>query len=259
VTISAFFTSYGNRSDPSPRVLVWEQMLYQAMRLLDEAQRRVCSADSQKELRKLDGWWRSKKVKIGQTECLVPSEEAISEALWAEMEKIKEEMTLKIGPLDPSMSGVDLLHVFTETPRTVRKGIGRKSKPTDIRFYRTGSEVLDLRIEAKVVLKESDLKPYLSKDGLKRFSDEDEPYTTHEIGGMVAYALTSDKSTWIDRIDGALQNEKPPLDTFRQRVKTISDETLFSRVPCKLASTTRDQVLVFHVVLEFECEPTARA
>ena len=258
MTISAFFTAHGNGSDPAPRVLVWEQMLYQAMRLLDEAQRRVCSADNQKELRKLEGWWRNKRVKVGGTECLVPSEEAISEALWAEMENIRDEMTLRIGAFDPSMSGVDLLQVSPESPRKVRKGIGEKSKPTDIRFYRTGSEILDLRVEAKVVLKESDLKPYLSKDGLKRFSDEDEPYTTHEIGGMIAYALTSDKSTWINRIEGALKNEKPPLETFRQRVKTISDETLFSRVPCKLTSTARDQVLVFHVVLEFECEPKER-
>jgi hypothetical protein len=256
---AGFFSAHSGGADQTARVLVWEQMLNQVLRLLNEAERRVCSASSQERLRQLDGWWRVKKSKLNGKSVRVPSEEAISEALSEEMEKIKEEIVLKILPADPSMTSIDTLHVCTEQPRRMKTGIGRRAKPTDIRFYRTNSEVLDLRIEAKVVLREDDLmKTYLSGTGLKRFSDPKEPYTTHEIGGMLAYAMTDDKATWLTRIDDALRGSTPPVPTFKHRVQAASDETLFSRVPYTVRAAARNEVLVFHVVLEFACEPDAR-
>ena len=87
------------------------------------------------------------------------------------------------------MASVDNLGVAIEQPRKAKAGIGKRSKPTDIRFYRLGSAALDLRIEAKVVLREGDIKSaYLSEIGMKRFSDPKEPYTDYEIGGMMAYS-----------------------------------------------------------------------
>ena len=109
------------------------------------------------------------------------------------------------------------------------------------------------------MLRETDIKnAYLSANGLKRFSDPKEPYTDHEIGGMVAYAVTDNKATWLTRIDDALRASTPPVQTFKHRIQTSSDETLFSRVPYAISSSSRNEVLVFHVVLEFACEPDAR-
>jgi hypothetical protein len=235
-------------------------MLHQALRLLEEAQRRVCTPDGQDQLRKLDGWWRATKSKLNGKSCLVPSEEAISEALCTEMEKIRDEIVLKKLPADATMAGVDMLAIASEQPRKIKTGIGKRSKPTDIRIYRLNSENLDLRIEAKVVLRETDIKNgYLSSSGLKRFSDPREPYTDHEIGGMVAYAVTDDKATWLKRIDKALQASTPPVPTFKHRIQTSRDETLFSRVPYAISANVRNEVLVFHLVLEFTCEPDPRA
>jgi hypothetical protein len=259
VTIAGFFSAHAGGSDQTARVLVWEQMLHQALRLLEEAQRRVCTPDAQEQLRKLDGWWRESKSKLNGKPCLVPSEEAISEALCTEMEKIRDEIVLKRLPADATMAGVDMLAVASEQPRKIKTGIGKRSKPTDIRIYRLNSENLDLRIEAKVVLREDDIKKaYLSSNGLKRFSDPKEPYTDHEIGGMVAYAVTDNKAAWLTRIDDALRASTPPLQTFKYRIQTSPDETLFSRVPYAISSSVRNEVLVFHVVLEFACEPDAR-
>ncbi|PNG24232.1 hypothetical protein [Methylocella silvestris] len=259
MTITGFFSAHSNGTDQTARVLVWEQMLHQALRLLEEAQRRVCSPDGQEQLRKLDGWWRVTKSKLNGKVCLVPSEEAISEALCTEMERIRDEIVLKKFPVDATMAGVDTLAVASEQPRKIKTGIGKRSKPTDIRIYRLNSDNLDLRIEAKVVLREADIKnAYLSGSGLKRFSDPREPYTNREIGGMVAYALTDDKATWLARIDHALRVSTPPVPTFKHRIQTSPDETLFSRVPCATGTSVRNEVLVFHVVLEFACEPDAR-
>ncbi|WP_026605650.1 hypothetical protein [Methylocapsa acidiphila] len=259
MTIAGFFSAHAGGADQTARILVWEQMLYQAMRLLEEAHRRVCSPDGQEQLRKLDGWWRETKSRLNGKPCLVPSEEAISEALCTEMEKIRDEIVLKKLPADATMAGVDMLAVASEQPRKIKTGIGKHSKPTDIRIYRLNSEKLDLRIEAKVVLRNADLKnSYLSGNGLKRFSDPKEPYTDHEIGGMVAYSVTDDKATWLTRIDDALRASTPPVPTFRHHIQTSPDETLFSRVPYAITTSLRNEVLVFHVVLEFMCEPDAR-
>jgi hypothetical protein len=259
VTFAGFFSAQSGGADQTARVLVWEQMLHQALRLLDEAQRRVCCADGQAQLRKLNGWWRATKPKLNGKYCRVPAEEAISEALWREMEKIREEIVLKLLPADPAMASIDTLQVCIEQPRKSKTGIGKHSKPTDIRFYRLGSEILDLRIEAKVILRERDIKSaYLSKSGLKRFSDPKEPYTDHEIGGMLAYAVTDDKAIWLTRIENALRGSSPPVPTFKHHVHAAPDETLFSRVPYAVRTGVRNEVLVFHIVLEFASEPDAR-
>src|SRR5882762_7014441 len=94
------FAARAGGTDQTARMLVWEQMLHQALRLLDEAHCRVCSASGQAQLRQLDGWWRPKKYKLNGKPVLVPSEEAVSEALFEEMEKIKEEIVLKLRPAD---------------------------------------------------------------------------------------------------------------------------------------------------------------
>jgi hypothetical protein len=260
MTFAGFFAAHAGGADQTARVLVWEQMLHQALRLLEEAHRRVCSPTGQQELRSLDGWWRIKKSQLNGKACLVPSEDAISEALWREMENIRDEIVLRILPADAAMASVDTLGVAIEQPRKAKVGIGKRSKPTDIRFYRLGSDMLDLRIEAKVVLREGDIKKaYLSKEGLKRFSDAKEPYTNHEIGGMLAYSVTDDKWIWLDRIDNALRASTPPIATFKHRIQAATDETLFSRVPYAVCTGPRNEVLVFHVVLEFACEPDARS
>jgi hypothetical protein len=222
MSFAKFFAVHAGGMDQTARVLVWEQMLHQALRLLGEAHERIRSASGQTRLRQLDGWWRAKKCKVKGKSVLIPSEEAISEALFEEMEKIKEEIILKLRPADPDMTSIDTLQVCTEPPRRRKAGIGRKAKPTDIRFYRIGSEILDLRIEAKVLLRIGDIKSaYLSKHGLKRFSDPKEPYTDHEIGGMLAYAVTDDKAIWLDRIDGAL--ERILTDLNRKDSQSVRD------------------------------------
>ena len=261
MTLTGFFAKHGRGTDQAARILVWEQMLRQVMFLLHEAHRRVSTTERQRELRGIDGWWRSnKKVRLNGKLCLVPSEEAISEALCREMEAIQREIVLQIFPksTDPSMASIDTLQVCPEQPRRIASGIGKKAKPTDIRFYRIGSAVLDLRVEAKVLLSENDIKKaYLSKNGIKRFSDARDPYTEQEIGGMLAYVVTDDRLIWLGRIEGAMRASVPAISTFKHGIQAATEETLFCSVPYAVAGP-RNEVLVFHVVLEFACEPDAR-
>ena len=126
-------------------------------------------------------------------------------------------------------------------------------------MYKLGSEIIDLRIEAKCLVKDGDIaRSYLSSKGLKRFSDPHEPYTDHEIGGMVAYTFCDDRWVWLTKIDSALSASVPPIPTFRHRIHTSPEETLFCRVPYSPRKGTRSKVAVFHLVLEFDSDPPAR-
>jgi hypothetical protein len=117
-----------------------------------------------------------------------------------------------------------------------------------------------LRIEAKMLLRDGDIKSsYLSNKGLRRFSDPHEPYTDNEIGGMLAYTISEDRSAWLLKITDALDKSTPIIPNFMHRVHVSADETLFCEVPYALSDEgIRRQVLVFHLVLEFDSVPSAR-
>ncbi len=258
------FRSYfaDNAGANEPRELLWENILKQVIALFSEAERRIRSAEGIKKYTALDGWWRGAKVKLKDKPAAnVPSEEALSEALVDEVEKLMQDIQLKLVSEDAFPNIDRNLQFSLEAPRRRKKGIGKKAKPTDIRVYKLGSEIIDLRIEAKTVLRDRDLpNAYLSKEGLKRFSDPDEPYTDHEIGGMLAYTLCEDRSKWQAKIDQALGSSSPPISTFRHQLgETPAHETLFCKVPyCAQNGASRSEVLVFHMVLEFDWEPSVR-
>jgi hypothetical protein len=259
--VSAFVAFFGAPSESltSPRALLWEHLIHQVILLLEIAERRIQSTEGQEKYAKLDGWWRVSKTRIAGKLCKIPSEEALSEALFEEMERVKEEAILKIAHSNLGLENLDTLQLSLETPRRAKRGIGKRAKPTDIRVYRTGSEIMDLRIEAKIILTDQDLRSaYLSERGLKRFSDPSEPYTDHEIGGMLAYTVSGDRTTWQNKIDGALNTSTPPIATFKHRVRMMPTETLFSRVPFPAGLGARNEVLVFHLVLNFDSDPSSR-
>jgi hypothetical protein len=254
----AFFSAGGAASEA--RILLWENTIHQVVRLLQEAERRIRTPQGQSRYTTLQGWWRDKKTRLDAGPARIPSETALTDAILQEIELLREEVVLNIGPANSDFANLDL-QFSPETPRRQKKGIGNFSKPTDIRIYRLGSEVIDLRIEAKVLVSDGEIaKAYLSKHGLKRFSDPVEPYTDHEIGGMLAYTVSDTRSTWLEKIDAALTKSNPSIPTFRHRVRATADESLFCKVPYMFKATgDRSEVLVFHLVLEFDSDPSARS
>ena len=120
------------------------------------------------------------------------------------------------------------------------------------------SEDVELRIEAKVVVKDRDIeKHYLSKEGLGRFSNPDEPYTDELVGGMVAYTVTDDRAAWETRIGAEMTIASIP--SFQYPLLQGGQQLLCCQVPYTHAKTPpQSEVLVFHLVLELDCAPPAR-
>jgi hypothetical protein len=258
VTSLQAFLTRNNSSSNEPRAILWENTLHQVVQLLREAEKRIRTPAGQARYTALEGWWRNSSVKLaGRGTTKIPSEEALSEAIVDEIQLLREEMVL--APRNSNFLNIDSLEFTLEAPRRHKKGIGKHSKPTDIRVYRLGSEVIDLRIEAKTLVQDKDISTYLSARGLKRFSDPDEPYTDHEIGGMLAYTVTDTSTIWTEKISGSFRSAAPPIPNFKHALLSSSDETLFCSVPYqRKPATSRKEVLVFHLVLEFDSDPAAR-
>ena len=242
------------------RELLWQHTVHQVTRLLREAEMRIRSPEGQARYAVLVGWWRASKARLANgVRARVPSETALSEAIVTEVESLQKEMVLKIRSVPEDLVGADGLQFSLEAPRRRKKGIGSRAKPTDIRVYRLGSEVLDLRIEAKCLVRSGDIaRSYLAESGLGRFTNPDEPYTDHEVGGMVAYTVCDDRSLWLRRLDEALSGSVPPIRTFRCRLHPSSEDTLFCRVSYSRNGGASTEVAVFHLVLEFDCDPPSR-
>jgi hypothetical protein len=252
------FASFLGKNAAVGKQLLWEHTIHQVAVLFHEAEQRIRSADGQARYPNIDGWWRQTAHKInGKAGYQVPEETAVSEAFIEEMENAKRDMILDAS-LDPDLANIDLLEFAAEVPRRQKKGIGRKSKPTDFRFYRSGLGDIELRIEAKVVVDTGDIsKHYLSSKGLGRFSDPDEPYTDELIGGMVAYTVTDDRSTWQARINAGMTSAS--IASFHYALPQNGQRLLFSQVPYMHVKTpVQTEVLVFHLVLELDCAPSAR-
>lgn len=241
--------------------LLWEHTIYQVIRLFEEAEQRIRSPQGQARYGNLEGWWRKSAQRVnGKGGFKVPEETALSEALVEQMELVKQDFMLNAHNLEPDIADIDTLEFHAEAPRRQKAGIGRRAKPTDFRFYRSGLGGFDLRIEAKVLTKDAEItKAYLSGDGLGRFSDPKEPYTDELVGGMVAYTVSEDRTTWRTKISHEMASSSPIIPTFHHSVLPSSPPTLFSQVPFNFSKApAQSEVLVFHLVLEFDCAPSAR-
>jgi hypothetical protein len=258
--VSQFGVFFG-RNAAVGKQLLWEHTIYQVICLFEAAERGIRSAEGQARYGNLEGWWRKSAHRInGKNGFKVPEETAVSEALIEQMELAKQDFMLNAHNVDPDIGDIDTLEFHAEAPRRQKTGIGRRAKPTDFRFYRSGIGGFDLRIEAKVLIKESEIaKAYLSKDGLGRFSDPKEPYADDLVGGMIAYTVSDDRQTWLTKINDGMVSSSPAIPTFRHPVTPSAQPTLFSQVPFNFVKTpSQSEVLIFHLVLELDCAPSAR-
>jgi hypothetical protein len=151
------------------------------------------------------GWWLNRERRNLAGELVrVPSEDAITSALVAQLEDLRRSS----GPGDPLF---DLNIVFaSQQPRRTQTRTGSLELTTDIRAHVPDNETLDLRIEAKVLFDEGDLsRQYLTHRGLLRFADDANPYSDTIVGAMLGYAVCPHPDGWSETIGAALATVGP--------------------------------------------------
>lgn len=232
----------------SPEEDEWEVFLANAIGGLRKASDELKKKRTRYE-KKID-WFRSKKSGI-------PRENSVSRALADEFRAIKARQSISGSGVQP----MDLRHIEIECerPRPFDPGISDNSKPTDMAFSMFKDGVLDLRIEAKTVISASDLKNYAGREGLLRFEDGSNPYTVAPFGGMVAYVVDGDATTWSDKIavtvSSAIGNDR----TYVRKVG--GDDHHVSKHSFRHTSeegTSDYSVDVIHMTIEIDANPSRR-
>lgn len=186
-------------------------------------------------------WFRPKNKEI-------PRENSVSRALADIFNKIRSEQVIQ-GDSDL----IDLRHIIAECeiPRPLDRGMADEAKPTDFRLTMVYDGQLDLRIEAKTVLTEREIRDsYLGTEGLRRFEDAVNPYTIAPYGGMVAYVVDQDKIKWGQRISKELKGKYSAKSTeMCQDVHYVSSHVFDSD----------KSVDVLHFVIEIDAMPSRRS
>jgi len=237
---------------------LWIRFLENVVGGLREASRRIVGSGLRAHYEARRGWFG--KVRTLRGGCRIPKEESISHAPVEVLKIIRAEQLVE----GRTVGGVDLtkMDFQIEVPRRFEEGIGSRSLPTDIMIAVTHDEI-DLRIEAKNILKASDIvREYLGERGIQRFDDVRSPYTIEKFGAMLAYVMDEDAIRWKARIDLALQNAVPPLSLL---ATTIAGETLTTTSHDREVDSPLHRIRrrcrtdVIHLVLEFEAAPSLRS
>lgn len=196
-------------------------------------------------------WFRSKTSGI-------PRENSVTQALAEVFGRIRSQHNIK----GAEPGAVDLRHISVacERPRPRDVGISDMSNPTDLSLVFMKGGELDLRIEAKTVLNDKEVKSqYLGKSGLDRFEDGANPYTVQPFGGMVAYVVDLDGASWSEKIVAELEAK---VGSTRLRSIVLNGGThAVSNHAFDLsdaASVTRKEVDVVHFVIEIDAKPSRR-
>lgn len=188
----------------------------------------------------------------------IPRENSVSRALADLFGLLRSEQAIS----GSGVQAVDLRHISIECerPRPYDPGISDESKPTDLCLVLLKDNELDLRIEAKTILSDAEIrKHYLGDEGLRRFDDNANPYTVQPFGGMVAYVVDSDAKTWMAKI-----GEKMTTAVGASRLSTIKvgvDDHQVSRHRIKVKAGVKEiqrDVDVVHFAIEIDAKPPKR-
>ena len=236
----------------------WRRFLEDAIGGLRGAARRLETAQIRQHYEARRGWFgRARRDQGGRR---IPKEESISHALVEVLERMRAEQMIE-GRLETEIN-LTRMDFQIEVPRRIEEGIGSQSLPTDIMIAVIHDD-LDLRIEAKNILKASEISgEYLGERGLRRFDDIRSPYTIERFGCMVAYVMDDDAARWQARINQAIRDSAPPLTVL---TTTIAEEELMTtshdrEVDSPLHGIKKHcRTDVLHFVLEFEAKPSLRA
>lgn len=224
---------------------VWEQFTARTVAALREAATILEQDGLGSDHRKLKGYWGSGKRSIKGTKVQLPRENGITHALTLALEMVRLEA------LPDDLLSKRQVCFPCQQPRANPSRLGSDALTTDLQARSLESPYLDLRIEAKVLFGGGDVAHYCGGKGLLRFASA-EAYTEQPVGMMLAYSVRHDEAYWAERIQ-AKASPSPEVRSF-QHIVLDGDEILSST----LLSHACGQVLVLHLVLPFETNPSAR-
>ena len=192
------------------------------------------------------GYWASGSRKAKGSDVVLPLENGITDPLVRALELVRA-----AAPPEHLISRYQVCFV-QQQPRKKQNKVGSKAYTTDIQVRSLVVPELDLRIEAKVLFGGADVSAYCGKNGLLRFADA-EPYTDQHVGMMLGYSVRRDDAHWLKEIqkNATSLTAVGPFEKLDLEGAHVTGSLVTSHAT--------GHVLVLHMLLPFETNPSARA
>ncbi|MGA1859863.1 hypothetical protein VH569_28085 [Azospirillum sp. 11R-A] len=227
------------------QVRLWERFAAMAIESIQQAGVLLASKGLGFDHTLSDGYWSEKPREVYKTKVRVPLENGITDPLVRALEVVRQS-----APEDHLISRLQVCFV-QQQPRATQKRVGSKAYTTDIQIRSLKVEKLDLRVEAKMLFAGKDVSAYCGPDGLLRFADA-EPYTDQPVGMMLGYSARRDDAHWLKLIEG---KSKPSDAVIGFHQVGLASGPVSASV---LRSHATQNVVVLHMLLPFESDPSAR-
>ena len=146
-------------------------------------------------------------------------------------------------------------HVTFDCEGRVRSKLrkGKFASRTDIRARGQKPDGPEFVLEAKLVDTKGEIRSrLLGSKGLGCFVS-DEPYTTADIAGLMAYTVRGEEDVWHQHI-GSSYTAPPPIATVSQRVTLDPTQLVALCVPVSRKSATTP-ILMLNIVMKFWTHP----
>lgn len=228
------------------RSRMWQRFASMAVEALQQAAAILNSNGLGFDHTKAAGYWSSRPRRAGRTPVRVPLENGVTDPLVRALELVR-----RSAANDHLISTLQVYFV-QQQPRATQKRVGSKAYTTDIQIRSLTVEHLDLRVEAKVLFAGRDVTAYCGQDGLLRFAHA-EPYTDQPVGMMLGYTGRRADPHWLNSIEKKARS-LPDVIGFHQ--VDLGRATVSASL---VKSHATGSVLVLHLLLPFETDPSARA
>jgi hypothetical protein len=229
----------------------WPAFLQNAIWGLEEAGKLIQTTERRQQLEKRKDWFRGKKSTI-------PRENSVSRALADAFNVVRAQKEISSNGI--SQHDLRFISIECEVPRPHDPGISDKANPTDLRLLLLPLGDFDLRIEAKTIRNIRELRnDYLGSEGVLRFQNGDNPYTTSPHGGMAAYVLDANADEWRQTIkDAVAAHHESAGQQFTDKAGVERHTSVHRFDHVVDGETTQYTVNVFHLVFEIEARPSLR-
>lgn len=238
---------------------IWREFASNTAKAVEASVADVFKSPTLKKYEDRPKWFSVPRRKAPFKNARIPLENAVTQAILEQLERAQSDQAIEGYQPGSRYPDISEMAFAVEQPPPRRDAdysppIGDASGRNDLRLTVVRHR-LDMRMEAKVILDIKSLNDrYLGAEGLKRFDDQDVPYTTMPFGMMVGYVVDDSRDGWLDKVHEAVRGRGDQPFGF----STFGETQRFTtrhKLPSGCQAT---HVEVLHLVAEIVARPDAR-
>lgn len=238
--------------------LIWRDFAAKTARAVEASAADVFTSPLLDSLEKRPKWFGKVRSRQPFKNSKVPLENSVTQAICERLEEVQSAQAIT-GYRDARYPDISEMSFAVEQPPPRRAvnyvpPIGDASDRNDLRLWIAKGQ-LDMRMEAKVILDLKSLKDtYLGAAGVKRFDDQEVPYTTMPFGMMIGYVVDQNDRDWLDILRGAVRDQA----LYHHETSMFGNSDRFTTRHSLPSGCRATHVEVIHLIAEITARPDAR-